>query len=91
MNSGASQFQVLPLTGPGLPMWSYKMIQCLWLLLLGLDVPQKIQAAHQYLLPPTLSSETGEQKAQVTQRATSTCWHLLSSVTEKPSGGMQVA
>ena len=39
--SGASQCHMRPVTGPGLPVWSYKVIHSLGLCLLGLGLCTK--------------------------------------------------
>lgn len=40
-DSRAGQYQMLPMTHPGLPVWSYKTIHILWFPLLGLGVQRR--------------------------------------------------
>ena len=61
---GADQCQALPVMGPGLYFWSYKVIHSLRLPLLSLGVHGKGQAACQDGLPPAPGPETGQQKSQ---------------------------
>ena len=82
-DSGAGQCQtlpVLPVTGPGQPTWSYKVIHSLWLPLQSLSVCEKDHAMHQDWLLPALGLGTGQQKSQVTPTFTFTCLHLPEAV-----------
>ena len=76
-DSGAGQCQtlpVLPVTGPGQPTWSYKVIHSLWLPPQSLSVCEKDHAMHQEWLVPALGLGTGQQTSQVTPTFTFTCW-----------------
>ena len=75
-DSGADECQMLPVTGPGWPVWSYKAIHGLWIPLLDLIVHGKDQVAHQGWLSPTPGTGAGQQKSQRILRSAPTCFHL---------------
>ena len=54
---------MLPVTSLGQPIWSYKVIYSLWLILLGLGMHGKDKAAHQGSLLPLLDPWAGQQKS----------------------------
>ena len=65
-----SQYQMLPVTNLGIPVWSYQMICALWLPLLSLGTSEKEQAVYQGQLPTTSSLEATQQNSPVTLRST---------------------
>ena len=75
-DSSAGQCEMLPVTGPKQPDWSYKAIHSLWLPFLELGMHAKGQAVCQRWLPPVPSLGAGQQKAQGTLRFASTCFYL---------------
>ena len=78
-NSGADQCQILLMTAPRQPVWSYKAIHSLWLSLLSLGVHRNDQDVHQGSFLLTLSPGEGQQKSQGTMRSVSTCWLPVAS------------
>ena len=78
-DSGAVQCEMLPVTGPGKCVWSYRGIHILWLPLLGLGMCRKDQAAHQGWLLPAPGPGEGQQKSLGPRRSASvsTCQQLL--------------
>lgn len=64
-------YQTLPVSARGQPVWSYEVLHCLWLPLLGLGVHGRTKLCnkadfHQHLAQ---SSRAGQQKAQGTPRS----------------------
>ena len=82
------QCQILPVTGPGQPIWNYNMIHSLWLPLLGLGVWGKDQVAHHCWPLSAPVPGACPQKSHGTPRLASA--YLLVSVTERAPGGTQV-
>lgn len=92
--TGAGQCQKLPVTGPGQPVWNYKVSYSLWLPLLNIGMSGKNKAAHQGWLPLAPSPGAGQQKGQSPEFCLclpppSGC--LLGIVTERASGTVGVA
>lgn len=77
-DSGPGKYQALPVTGPRLPVWKYKVIHSLWLPLLGPGVCGRGQAVHHSWFSPGPSLGTGQQKAQGTPRFAFACWLTIS-------------
>lgn len=56
-DSGIGQYQTLPVTAPGQHVWVYRVINSLWLPLLGLAVCGKDQAMHLSQFLPALTHD----------------------------------
>ena len=72
------------MTSPGQPVWSYKTIHVLWLLLLDLGICRKGQTVCQgwFLLAPGLVA--GQLKSEGTSRSAYTYLHLLTTCQAQP-------
>ena len=81
--SGANQSLTLPVSGPGQPLWCYKVIHSFWLPLLGLSVHRKNQAVHQSQLLPALGQGQVSKSPKEHQDLLLPSSCLLGSVTER--------
>ena len=82
--TGADEYEMLPVTGPVQPVWSYKVTHSLWLPLLGLGVWGKDQASLQGQILPAPGPGADQQRSQDTPRSASTCLHLSSESLKEP-------
>lgn len=83
-NAGVGQYQILPVTGPELPVFSYKAIHSLWVPLLGLSVYRKDQTVYQVRLLLALVLGPGQRKSQGTLSLLLPTGCLLGSALEEP-------
>lgn len=90
-DSGAGQSETLTVTGPGQPLCSFKQ-SSLWMFLLCLGMHGKDQTKHQgWLLPaPGLGSRSAKvpRQREIHVYLPPPAGYVLSSVTEKVSGGV---
>lgn len=80
----AGQYQMRPVTGPGLPGRSYKAIQDLWLPLISLGICRRIQATYRGHHPPVKSLGKFSVRGKAPWNSTPSAGYLLGSVLKEP-------